>query len=452
MGSNLKSWRIWGVLNQLINHTGSGSSDAELSQTLSDDKIGGDELSQKKGSQEKSATDKATTPGSEYDDLAFELATANEISEALPKVLRVFQQKRPNIDLYVLISHPNSAESFLHHGKDVSPPPHFIQELHGLFTLNKSPHEQVFSHRFSIKKATATNNIYATNNAYATHKAALENSLKTKPNLETDQQVLQISPKLLHATEALKVWFLLVAEQDNTSLNPRQWQMLAMETCLTKGIQAWFKREEKIKQALETERSIYAAELHDSVAQVLGYLRMKTSQLHKKCQQEKYTELFTTTEDLAAYTHCAYRQTRELIASSRLTLESDNLTQGVLNSIKSFEQQSSIVFELDNRLQVKMLSAQQTMQVLYIIRESLSNIVRHSHASHALIRLKISQGQCLEVLIEDNGTGVNEDKARSDSFGLQIMQERANRIGAHFNISNRAEGGCRVHLRLDLGD
>lgn len=428
MGSNRKSWRIWRVLSHLIDRTDKEQSDAVPSQD--------------------STKDKGINPNSEYDDLAFELATANEISEALPKVLRIFQQKRPNLDLYVLISHPNSAESFLHHGKDASPPQHLLQELHGLFTLNKSPHEQTFTHRFSINKTTnkATHRAECQVNH---HIPPAEENLNTKQRL--DQQVLQLSPKLLHSSDSFRVWFLLVVEQEQADINPRQWQMLAMETCLTKGVQAWFKREEKIKQALETERSIYAAELHDSVAQVLGYLRMKTSQLHKKCQQDKYTELTTTTEDLAAYTHCAYRQTRELIASSRLTLESDNLAQGVINSIKSFEQQSSIVFELDNRLQVKMLSAQQTMQVLYIIRESLSNIVRHSHASHALIRLRVSQGY-LEVLIEDNGTGVDPDKTRSDSFGLQIMQERANRIGAHFNISNGTEGGCRVQLCLNLGD
>lgn len=184
----------------------------------------------------------------------------------------------------------------------------------------------------------------------------------------------------------------------------------------------------------------------------MGYLRLKSAKLDKLCQKDSYQDLKPITEDLAAYTHCAYRQTRELITSSRLTMQTDNLAEGVVNSIKEFEQQSAIVFELDNRMQLNLLTPKQSMQILYIVRESLSNIVRHSHASHSRIAIKLSDNQHLQVIIEDNGKGIDSTATRSDSFGLQIMQERAARIGAKLTISHRKGGGTQTELLLIIGD
>jgi len=248
------------------------------------------------------------------------------------------------------------------------------------------------------------------------------------------------------------VWLLFIFR--HTAPNPKQlkWQAASIENTLFKGLHAWYENEAKLAKALESERAIYAAELHDSLAQVLGYLRMKSVKLDKLCQQDQYADLKPITEDLASYTQCAYHQTRELITSSRLTMQSENLSQGVINSIREFEQQSGIVFELDNRLPLNMLSPQLSMQMLYIIRESLSNIVRHSHASHARVILILKNSTLIHVYIEDNGTGIDPNAARSDSFGLQIMKERAERIGAELQVVERSGGGTRVELSLNIGD
>jgi len=133
-------------------------------------------------------------------------------------------------------------------------------------------------------------------------------------------------------------------------------------------------------------------------------------------------------------------------------MQSESLSQGVTNSVREFEQQSAIVFELDNRLPANLLPPKQSIQILYIIRESLSNIVRHSHASHARVRLILKDPRKLHIQVEDNGTGIDFAAARSDSFGLQIMHERAERVGAKLQISQRHDGGTLVQLDMDIGD
>ena len=358
----------------------------------------------------------------DLNDLAFTLATANEISETLPEVLRTLQQQFNDLlplsasgDILILFSSPVTSESFLHHGLDEKPHTRFIQELHRTFTINKAPASDL-----------------------------IELSLSKKH--------FEIVPYKLLETNHQTIWLIFSFANQAPAMEQLKWRMAPLATALEKGIKAWYQREEKIKTALKTERSIYAAELHDSLAQVLGYLRLKSAKLDKLCQKENYQDLKPITEDLAAYTHCAYRQTRELITSSRLTMQTDNLAKGIVNSIKEFEQQSAIVFELDNRMQLNLLTPKQTMQILYIVRESLSNIVRHSHASHSRIVIRPSGDQHLQVTIEDNGKGIDQTAIRSDSFGLQIMQERAARIDASLTISHRKGGGTQTELLLMIGD
>ncbi|MYM64953.1 ATP-binding protein [Pseudomaricurvus sp. HS19] len=354
----------------------------------------------------------------DYGRLALQLATAERISEELPAVL---QQLQPVLNsrlphhpgsIQILLSHPNHGESILHHGQQSKPASSYIAALH---------------RQLSSNRGSSSPPLRITDGAH---------------------QWQVIARELAHS-EQQRFWLLFAFEGEIPALEQLNWRTCDLERCLQQGIEAWVQREEKVREALQAERAIYAAELHDSLAQILGYLRLKSARLHKQCQAEEYAALQAITEELASCTHCAYRQTRELITTARLTQQSESLSQGVINSIREFEQQSAIVFELDNRLQRNLLSPQQTLQALYIIRESLSNVVRHSHATHARVTLSL-QGKLLQATIEDNGTGIDPQAARPDSFGLQIMRERAERIGGTLNITPRPAGGTSVCLQLDL--
>lgn len=361
-------------------------------------------------------------PALDVNDLAFKLATANDINETLPKVLKSFQAlineqftETEQGDLLVLFSNPLTSETFLHHCIQEAPSQKLIQSLHQQFT---------------IRKPAESSHI----------------------NLQINGILLICVPTRLFDHDNQTVWLLMCFRQHLPNQQKLKWEMALIEQTLGKGLQAWFQRESKIKQALVAERAMYAAELHDSLAQVLGYLKLKSAKLDKLCLKAEYAELKPITEDLAAYTQCAYHQTRELITASRLTMQSESLSQGVTNSVREFEQQSAIVFELDNRLPANLLPPKQSIQILYIIRESLSNIVRHSHATHARVALLLKTPNQLHIQIEDNGSGIDFTAARSDSFGLQIMHERAERVGAKLQISPRPEGGTLVKLEMDIGD
>ena len=234
------------------------------------------------------------------------------------------------------------------------------------------------------------------------------------------------------------------AERQATNrLMPRLTELLQR---LQQGLSGWYQQQQRLQQAVADERRAHAAELHDSLAQSLAYTRMQSARLASQLTPESSAS--QQAKEVEQLCHYAYRQTRELIATARLTTSPNQLANSLEQLIDEFEQRTAMVFELDIRadLSALALNEQTSTQLMYIVRESVCNLVRHAHASHASIRLfrDLNRGAdhgepVLICQIEDNGKGIR-GKGRSDSFGIQIMKERAQRIGAVLNIGTRPEG------------
>lgn len=222
-----------------------------------------------------------------------------------------------------------------------------------------------------------------------------------------------------------------------------------LDETIQQGFQERDLQKRHIQDVLEQERRAFSADLHDSIAQILGFLRLKSAQLSQQCKQLPDMQLANQAEEIASYTHYAYQQVRELITASRLAYQELDFIVALKKIITEFEQQSGIVFELDHRVHHVAIQPKQSVQVLYIVRESLSNVVRHAHASHAKIMLDVEAEQ-LHLKVLDNGQGIQPDLKRKDSFGLEIMQERAGRIDAQLRIYPATPQGTCVELKLAL--
>ncbi|WP_281833914.1 sensor histidine kinase [Acinetobacter calcoaceticus] len=259
--------------------------------------------------------------------------------------------------------------------------------------------------------------------------------------------ILSYQAKLLLTGHDLMIWRMYSAYSP-AELPSHYMQLL--DQSLEQGLQIWLQQQHKLRSILLEERKEVAAELHDSIAQILGFLRLKSAQFHQQCKENtQYAALLDTSSELASYTHYAYQQTRELITASRLAYQELDFSSALKKVIQEFEHQSSISFELDNRIPQYKVTAKQAVQLLYIIRESLSNIVRHSHASVAQVRLESLVSGGLQICISDDGRGLDLSQKRSDSFGLEIMCERAERIGAELTFSPNLPHGTCVLLKLD---
>ena len=93
------------------------------------------------------------------------------------------------------------------------------------------------------------------------------------------------------------------------------------------------------------------------------------------------------------------------------------------------------------------LSSEQTESILLIVREALSNCVRHSRAQQGFVTAQ-RQNSAFRIEIQDDGAGFDPDAARKDGHGLANMAARARAIGAEFKIVSWPGHG--VHIALDL--
>jgi len=209
----------------------------------------------------------------------------------------------------------------------------------------------------------------------------------------------------------------------------------------------------KLRHAQYEERAVIARELHDSLAQSLSYLKIQTSRLQKiltasEMQEHSNSiEIDAIMQDIRINLNIAYRHLRELISTFRLTMGGKDFSQALMDSVGEFAKRSSIAFDIDNRLPSGVLTVSEETQLLHIIRESLSNIVRHSRARLALISIHYNDGQ-VKASIEDDGVGLINISDQEQHFGILLMQERAHSIGGSINLSERSGGGTCLVVRF----
>lgn len=93
------------------------------------------------------------------------------------------------------------------------------------------------------------------------------------------------------------------------------------------------------------------------------------------------------------------------------------------------------------------VSREHAESTLLIVREALSNCVRHSRAQQGLVAATNQNGG-LRIEIEDDGVGFDQEEARKNGHGVANMVARAKAIGAEFSILSRPGHGVRIALHV----
>lgn len=209
---------------------------------------------------------------------------------------------------------------------------------------------------------------------------------------------------------------------------------------------------ENRRLALFEERGTIARELHDSLAQSLSYLKIQVSRLDSLLHRmPEAREARAIVGELREGLNSAYRQLRELLTTFRLKMDGRGLASALDDTVREFGERSGITIELDNALMDLHLSVNEELHVLQVVREALSNVVRHSQATQARVTLARRPSGEVEVRIEDNGIGIPERAERKHHYGLAIMQERSNILHGTLTYSERAGGGTRIELVFKPG-
>jgi nitrate/nitrite-specific signal transduction histidine kinase len=206
--------------------------------------------------------------------------------------------------------------------------------------------------------------------------------------------------------------------------------------------------------AVTEERERIAREMHDSLAQVLGYVNTKAQAAQALLDGGQSERAATQIGQLAQAARDAYADVRENILGLRTSIGPERtLIDTLRDYLQRWQDQNAIAAELDTgslepgRLG---LSPMTEIQLLRILQEALANVRKHAEATSVLVTLRAEDGE-IAATIADNGRGFDPTTiGRSDfpRFGLATMRERAEAVGGALEIDAVPGQGTTVRVRV----
>lgn len=206
--------------------------------------------------------------------------------------------------------------------------------------------------------------------------------------------------------------------------------------------------------AVAQERLRIAHEMHDGLAQVLGYVNTKVQAADAYLKRGMNEEASGQLQQLAVSAREAYAEVREGIVGLRTLPNADQgVAEALRNYLNQWKEQSGISAELvvDDDMRVP---PSVELQLIRIVQEALTNVRKHSKASRASVSL-VRDGQHLIVTVADDGVGFDpaaKTRAEFPRFGLATMRERAETVGGTVSISSSRGSGTTVRFELPLRD
>jgi signal transduction histidine kinase len=200
------------------------------------------------------------------------------------------------------------------------------------------------------------------------------------------------------------------------------------------------------------ERARIAREMHDGLAQFLGYLNIQAQTLKSLYEQDKHEIFQTELEYMREAIQTAHADVRENILSLRTTLASEKgLVSAMDEYLDEFSIQTGISTNFINELTGDLnLASIAEVQLVCILQEALTNVRKHALASNVTVLLnRIGDNEDEHILMKviDNGIGFQlTDSNRR--FGLETMRERAQSVKGTFSIHSTPGKGTSIECYL----
>ena len=207
-------------------------------------------------------------------------------------------------------------------------------------------------------------------------------------------------------------------------------------------------RERALRAAIE-ERERISQDLHDGILQSLFAvgLALESAQLTMPPRNLKVSR--TSLNQAIDQLNDVMREIRNFIAGlGSDLLQGKSLPAALKQMLASLTEHQAMRVRLavEDRA-VKALSTEQSLHLVRVVQEAVSNCIRHGHAQEARVSLKMLK-RGVRLSVRDNGRGFNQATAKMTGHGLTNMAARAQKIGGRFTILSKVNEGTSIVLDL----
>ncbi len=199
--------------------------------------------------------------------------------------------------------------------------------------------------------------------------------------------------------------------------------------------------------AVLEERQRLARELHDAVTQTLFSASLIAEVLPRLWDRDP-TQVRPRLDELRRLSRGALAEMRTLLLELRPSaLAEANLSDLLRQLVEATTSRGAVLVELNLVGEPRSLPADVNVGLYRLAQEALNNTCKHAEARHAWVEFTYGPGSA-ELEVRDDGNGFDTDPALvpAGHFGLRIMRERADALGATLRVESRVGGGTIVHV------
>lgn len=200
--------------------------------------------------------------------------------------------------------------------------------------------------------------------------------------------------------------------------------------------------------AVTAERKLLARELHDSIAQSLAFLKIQVGLLRTAIGREDAVDRDRTLAELDAGVRECLADVRELLVHFRTRTQDEDIEDALRSTVSKFKLQTGIETRLVFEGYGVPLAPDVQIHVLHMVQEALSNVRKHAAATR--VDLYVQRHPFWRIEVHDTGVGFDPAQVATDRLhvGLEIMRERAERIGARLQVNSAPGHGTWVVIEL----
>jgi signal transduction histidine kinase len=246
------------------------------------------------------------------------------------------------------------------------------------------------------------------------------------------------------------VGLLLLYSPDDKKLTDEQIETLEnlsseMSNAIGMVLELKAREEARMSEKIHSLQMDIARDLHDTVGQNIGFLRMKLDHLTEK-NAGIQSDLIMEIRSMSKVANESY----DLVRGTLAVLQADSsvdLLYMLSRYAEQIAERSEFIIEFSSSGVPMILSSSRLRHLFYIFREALSNIEKHANASNVQIEMRWDVSN-LTLNISDNGRGYDLSKTQKVDihYGLKFMKERAQILNGSLHVTSVLGKGTTISV------